>query len=33
MSDIVREGGVQRLFKGELIVQVVLYCLLGSMCA
>ncbi len=27
MSDIVKEGGVQRLFDGELIVQVVLWCL------
>jgi hypothetical protein len=25
--DIVEEGGVQRLFDGELIVQVVLWCL------
>ncbi|CAK9229469.1 unnamed protein product [Sphagnum troendelagicum] len=27
VSDIVKEGGVQRLFDGELIVQVVLWCL------
>jgi hypothetical protein len=27
VSDIVEEGGVQRLFDGELIVQVVLWCL------
>ncbi len=27
MFDIVKEGGVQRLFDGELIVQVVLWCL------
>jgi hypothetical protein len=25
--DIVKEGGVQRLFDGELIMQVVLWCL------
>ncbi len=29
MSDIIKEGGVQRLFDGELIVQVVLWCLLA----
>jgi hypothetical protein len=29
VSDIVKEGGVQRLFDGELIVQVVLWCLLA----
>jgi hypothetical protein len=27
VSDIVKEGGVQRLFDGELIMQVVLWCL------
>jgi hypothetical protein len=27
VSDIVKEGGVQRLFDGELIVQVVSWCL------
>ncbi len=27
VSDIVEEGGVQRLVDGELIVQVVLWCL------
>jgi hypothetical protein len=33
VSDIVREGGVQRLFDGELIVQVVLWCLSSSVSA
>jgi hypothetical protein len=33
VSNIVREGGVQRLFNGEPVVQVVLCCLLGFMYA
>jgi hypothetical protein len=32
VSDIVKEGGVQRLFDGELIVQVFLWCLPACVC-
>ena len=32
VSDIVKEGGVQRLFDGELIVQIVLWCLPACVC-